>query len=353
MKVSSLHNCLKANHIDHQLVDLGVYSLAFGERTYKELQLPEPINIDNIPKFASGKATVMKISLYLAKVFDTYNPNAIIVYGDIDPSVAACYSAINKDVLIFHIESGLRSKDLGDSEELNRIAIDHMSDILFSTDVHADSNLQSEHLDRSYVVGNTIISTLKANLQYSDDSILKSKGIQCGSYALITFHRHENLKSEKTLSDLVNAIEELAALIKVVFIQYPVTQRAFANNGLQQHLNNVSNLYIFNTLPYLQYLSVINSARFVITDSSGIQDESAYLGKPCVVCRPTSHRTGASMAQNHYVVGTSTKEIISYASRFFGNFISKSTYPSEWDYDVGDKVASIIISVLTKNQQSA
>ena len=346
IKAHAVHRDMVNAGIEHFLVDMGGFRQSFAKSTYKELELPDPFSVWSNHSGDHQFDEVKPSAEYLKNVFLKVMPNVVLVYGDIMYSVAACYAALENKTPLAHIEAGLRNHDLGDTEERNRLFIDNSSNLLFSTSEQSKNNLISEGISSSdiYVGGNAVISSLRKNLLNKDDEVIKKLGLIDLDYAVITLHREENLRSKTIATELLYAIEEISNIIPIIFIQYPETQRAFAKFGIQQFLNNIQGVTILNTVSYRKYLGILASCKLVITDSSGIQDESAYLGKPCVICRDHSHREAISQTDIHQLAGTNSAAISGAAFQLMRSQTHQPSFPSDWEIDTGKIVSAALLN---------
>lgn len=211
----------------------------------------------------------------------------VIVVGDVNSSMAVALVAAKANVPIVHVEAGLRSFDRSMPEEINRIVIDSVSTIFFTTEPSADSNLRREgHSMNIHRVGNVMIDTLKDNLKFSRRlSIHERYGLKHQEYILLTMHRPSNVDNKTKLALLVETIDEISEKCTVLFLTHPRTQKKMDQFGLV-----TKNIICERPLGYLETLSLMEDAKLVVTDSGGIQEETTFLGVPCVTLRENTER---------------------------------------------------------------
>jgi len=193
-------------------------------------------------------------------------------------------------VKVAHIEAGLRSFDRSMPEEINRIVTDHLSDLLFTTEPSGNENLQKEGIpmEKIHFVGNTMIDTLVRLLPKAEARwpVLKQQlGLE--KYALVTLHRPSNVDDPETLQEIMTALLQISRQLPVLFPVHPRTRQRIANLGLDLA---DSNLLLTEPMGYLDFLSLQMHASMVMTDSGGVQEETTYLGTPCLTLRPNTER---------------------------------------------------------------
>lgn len=344
IKAASIHQSLIEAGLQHKIIDIGVYKKPYGEKIYAELNLPIPSMVLEVPSTQDYLLGIKFLIAEISRALDIIKPDILLIYGDINPGVAASLSSVNKGIPFVHIEAGLRNYDLNDTEEINRLVIDKFSKFLFCTSKDAKNNLLKESFNQQkiFVVGNTIIRTLSGHLRLAKLEILKELELLNKTYGLVTIHREENLTSPSRLDNIFKGIKEIQQKIPLVFIKYASTTKALEENGYS-NLESLTNLKIVNTLSYHHYLGLLKNAAFIITDSSGIQDESTYLGIPCIVCRESTHRINTLEYGNSHLVSDNPEEIVIEVKRALASKRKKASYPIEWDMDVGKSIATILI----------
>lgn len=256
---------------------------------FDQMGLPKPdIQLDIQGEFHTEK--IGKMFTALKQVVAKGEYDGVLVFGDINSTLAGAIAAASQGTPLIHIESGLRSHDRRMPEEINRAIVDHLSDILFATEEDAVTNLLKEGIPQKniHLVGNIMIESidLYKNLFLSSD-ILQRLGIEAHSYVVATLHRAENTDDERTLHNLLMALNRVAEKYIVVFPLHPGTKKAISSYNLE-HL--LSKLYVIEPLGYLDFMKLIYDSKGVITDSGGIQEETSYLGIPCCTLRDNTER---------------------------------------------------------------
>lgn len=350
IKSESVHLGLTQNGYSHEIVDVGVYNKPYGAETYKNLNLPNPkVILDDVQ---IGDSYLESLSFFSDKfmgVFKKIKPDVIIAYGDLDPSVGAAFAALQLGIPIIHVEAGLRNYDFYDTEEINRVVLDHFAIQLHATSENAKSNLLKEKIDKEkiFLTGNTIIDVLKRHLPDANENIISEIGLESKGYGLVTIHRLENLNSFDRLYGILKSIEEIQKTIPVLLIQYSSTELAFRKHNLYTMLSNFANLKTVKTFSYHDYLGILKNALFVLTDSSGIQDETTYLNIPCLTCRNSTHRTETLTIGSNQLVGTNSSEITDAVHKIIHNKPNKErSYPPEWDFDFRQNIAKSMKGLL-------
>ncbi len=218
-------------------------------------------------------------------------PDVVIVYGDVNSTVAAALVAAKLGARVAHVEAGLRSRDWSMPEEINRVVTDRVSDLLFAPSRDAVANLREEGVvaERIHFVGNVMIDSLVAALPAARAADAPGRyGTSGRPYTLVTLHRPSNVDDPAVLGRLVDTLAALAADAPVLFPVHPRTRARLQTAGLAR--TPVPGLQWLDPLPYLDMLSLVLSAGVVLTDSGGLQEETTYLGVPCVTVRPGTER---------------------------------------------------------------
>ena len=213
-------------------------------------------------------------------------PDLMVVVGDVNSTLAATLVCAKLAVPVAHVEAGLRSFDRSMPEEINRILTDQLSDLLFTTEASAEGNLRREGItpEKIHFVGNVMIDSLvRALPKARSATVLSDLGLTPQQYAVVTLHRPSNVDDPEVLEQILSGLERIAAALPVIFPVHPRTQKRF---GTRQ----TPSLRLIDPVPYLHFLGLVSSARLVLTDSGGLQEETTYLGIPCLTLRPSTER---------------------------------------------------------------
>ncbi|NNL67028.1 MAG: UDP-N-acetylglucosamine 2-epimerase (non-hydrolyzing), partial [Myxococcales bacterium] len=285
MKIAPLMRELASRgRFDTCLVHTGQhYDRAMSDSFFRDLGIPEPDLNLGVGSGSHGEMTAQVI-VAMEKVLTERKPHALIVVGDVNSTVAATLAAAKLCIPVAHVEAGLRSFDRGMPEEINRLMTDVVSDWLFTTEPSGDENLRREGVpaEKIHFVGNVMIDTLQANLARARElDTLERLGLEPGGYVALTLHRPSNVDEGEKLAALFEVIEEIHRELPVVFPVHPRTQAAIERllGGREPALRTTP------PLGYLEFLRLMADARFVLTDSGGVQEETTVLGVPCLTMR--------------------------------------------------------------------
>ena len=269
-------------HYDHEMS--GIFMQQFGTG--------EPDFALEVGSGTHGSQTAKILERYEALLLDK-PPSACIVIGDINSTVACALAASKIGIPVVHLEAGLRSRDRGMPEELNRIVTDHLADLLWTPSPDGDENLLASGIEASKIVrvGNIMIDTLVAMKPEVERATfcdrLKRRNSQ---HAVITLHRPSNVDVEATLSKLLDELLNVANTMDLVWPLHPRTKQRIIALGRMDELANHPSVHLLGPLGYIDFMNAVMHARCVITDSGGIQEETTWLGVPCITLRPNTER---------------------------------------------------------------
>ncbi len=259
---------------------------------FRDLRLPEP---DYRLEVGSGSHAGQTAAVLgrLEPVLLAERPDLVVVVGDVNSTLAAALCAAKLDIPIAHVEAGLRSGDRSMPEELNRLATDLLSTLLFTTEREAAGNLRREGIaaERLHFVGNTMIDSLERMRAGGDSAAaLAAAGVEPRGYGLVTLHRPENVDDPVRLEALVTALTEIAERLPLVWPLHVRTRERFREDDRLRRLIDRPGLACRDALAYPEFVALMGEARLVLTDSGGVQDETTVLGVPCVTMRATTER---------------------------------------------------------------
>ena len=266
------------------------YDVAMNARLFADLDLPSPdVNLEvGSGTHAVQTADVMK---RFEPVVDELKPSCVVVVGDVNSTLACALVASKKRTPIVHIEAGLRSFDRDMPEEINRILTDQLADVLYTTERDAADNLAREGVGAARIefVGNVMIDSLLANLpQARRSGILGRLDVKPGGFVFVTLHRPSNVDMETKLGAIVRELRRLSRRLSVVFPMHPRTRKMCERYGLS--LAHDDGFRIIDPVGYHDSLRLTEAARFVLTDSGGLQEESTFFRTPCLTLRPNTER---------------------------------------------------------------
>jgi len=323
--------------IEHLLVHTGQhYDEKMSKSFFDDLGMPKP-DIDLEVGSGSHAEQTAKIMVLFEKVCLKEKPDLVIVVGDVNSTMACTITAKKLGIKVAHVEAGLRSRDMGMPEEINRLCTDVLCDYLFITDHFAEENLLSEGVaeEKIIFVGNVMIDTLlKHKAMAAKLEVLPRLGLQKNGYATLTMHRPSNVDDRKTLEEILRALKTISKDLPIIFPIHPRTKKMMEEFGLSHYLNKGSGVTgIWQTEPmgYLDFLHLNMNARLILTDSGGIQEEATVLGIPCVTMRNNTERPITCEIGTNVIVGNSGDKILAATKDALGNEGSKTQIPEKWD----------------------
>lgn len=294
------------------------YSYNMDRVFFEQLELPEVrYNLD----VGSGTHAEQtgKMLIGIEKVLRTEMPDVVLVEGDTNTVLAGALAAVKLGIKVGHVEAGLRSYDRKMPEEINRILVDHCSDLLFAPTEKSKENLLGEGIseDRVVLTGNTIVDAVRQHLEISrrKGNALDGLSIDNGRYFLATLHRQENVDNEKRFRGILKGLEIAQEKLGVTVV-YPIHPRA--RKQLKVFNIEVNGVKIVEPLDYLGFLQLESNATLILTDSGGVQEEACILGVPCVTLRYNTERPETIEAGSNIIAGTDPYEIVEKANVMLG-----------------------------------
>jgi UDP-N-acetylglucosamine 2-epimerase (non-hydrolysing) len=337
------------------------YDYSMSQVFFDQLRVPPPdYNLD----VGSGThyAQTAEIIRKFGDLVQHDRPHMVVVAGDVNSTIACALVAAKERIPVIHVEAGLRSFDRTMPEEINRILTDALADFLFTTEESANRNLANEGVDpgKVFFVGNVMIDSLVTALQIDRASSLR-RGLDLDgkAYAVLTLHRPSNVDNADHLRRTLEAIAELAQSIPVVFPAHPRTARNIEAAGGLHGLNTWNGgplpghgLWMMPPASYLDFLDLIRHAVLVITDSGGVQEETTYLGVPCLTYRESTERPVTVSMGTNRVVGCDPNQLMVSALEALKSAHSQPrsapVCPPLWD----GRTASRIVAILKQVWQS-
>jgi UDP-N-acetylglucosamine 2-epimerase (non-hydrolysing) len=315
---------------------------------FEELGMPRPaVNLEvGSGSHAQQTAQIMQ---RFEPILLEYRPDWLVVPGDVNSTLACALVASKLGVKVAHVEAGLRSFDRDMPEEINRILTDHLSDLLFTTEPSGNVNLRREGIADSKVhfVGNTMIDTLVRLLpsaQVRWASIRSQLGLE--NYVLVTLHRPSNVDDPFVLSEMIHALLEIGLATQVVFPVHPRTRQRIASLGINMADKNVM---LTEPLGYLDFLALEANASLVLTDSGGVQEETTYLGVPCLTVRPNTERPITLTVGTNQLVSNNREAIVASAQSaiMLDQHRSVLVRPELWDGFAARRIVNVLREMST------
>jgi len=335
--VAPVMNALKTRkHVVQTLIHTGQhYDANMSDVFFEQLGIPAPdVNL------AVGSGTHARQTAEIMTRFEPVllegKPDIVLVYGDVNSTVATALVCAKLGVRVGHVEAGLRSFDRTMPEEINRLVTDQLADLLFTPSEDGDVNLQKEGIpaERIFRVGNVMIDSLVKLLPAARRQNLNGLPER---YALVTLHRPANVDDGAILKRILQSLLEVSQDLCVIFPAHPRTRKRIADFG--QYSGQIQ---IVDPLPYLQFLGMQSRATVVITDSGGIQEETTYLGVPCLTLRENTERPVTVSLGTNVLVGRDPDKLRSEVSRVLAGEAKKGTIPPLWDGHAGERIAALL-----------
>jgi UDP-N-acetylglucosamine 2-epimerase (non-hydrolysing) len=365
MKVAPLLAELRRHdEIEPVLVHTGQhYDYSMSQVFFDQLGVPPPdynLDVGSAPHYAQTAEIMRKFG----DLVQQDRPDMVLVAGDVNSTIACALVAAKERISIAHVEAGLRSFDRSMPEEINRILTDAVSDLLFTTEESANRNLANEGIapDKVFFVGNLMIDSLVRALKIARPASLRSElGLRAKPYGVLTLHRPSNVDNGDELKRTLEAIAEIAERIPVVFPAHPRTARNIQATGEVAGLSAVRawkggllpsrGLWMMPPASYLDFLDLIQHAVMVITDSGGVQEETTFLGVPCLTYRENTERPVTVSMGTNRVVGCDPQQLLLSALETLENANhgadqnkdrSVPIRPPLWDGRTAPRIVSIL-----------
>ncbi len=317
------------------------YDQNMSDIFFSQLGLPKPdINLE-IGSGTHARQTA-HIMMRLEELLLGDRPDFVLVYGDVNSTLAAAIVCCKIGIPIGHVEAGLRSFDRTMPEELNRLLTDQVADIHFTPSKDANENLEREGIDRTRIklVGNVMIDTLirllpKAESLWQD--LKTGYGIGDGSYGLVTIHRASNVDDADSLGSLIKALSAISSDLPLLFPVHPRTKLK-----LKEIAPASGGIRFIEPLGYLEFLCLQRHARLVITDSGGIQEETTFLGVPCITMRKNTERPITLELGTNHLMGDDISRLHDLVGKILAGKSRKGTIPPFWDGKAGERIADCL-----------
>ncbi|QEF99493.1 UDP-2,3-diacetamido-2,3-dideoxy-D-glucuronate 2-epimerase [Stieleria maiorica] len=343
MKIAPIMRALDAYGSDVQqtLVHTGQH---FDEKMsdvfFRELELPKP---DEHLGVSGGSHAVQtaRIMLEFEPVILKHQPDWLVVVGDVNSTVACSLVASKIGVPIAHVEAGLRSRDNTMPEEINRKVTDAISDLLLTPSPDGDANLIAEGVsaDRIHCVGNVMIDSLiRALPKIEQSEILSTLSLTAGGFVLATLHRPSNVDDPQMLGQLIAALNEVATTLPVVFPVHPRTRSRLQSEGIEL----ADGIRMVDPLGYFDFMGLMRSAKVVMTDSGGVQEETTYLGVTCLTVRPNTERPITISEGTNRLVQPGKDTLLAAWNEVQTN-PPKRNCPKLWDGKAAERIAAKLV----------
>lgn len=320
------------------------YDVKMSDIFFQELRLPQPDwNLDvGSGSHAEQTADIMR---RFEPVVRDNAPDMVLVYGDVNSTVATALVCSKLCIPVCHVEAGLRSFDRTMPEEINRLLTDQMSDLLLTPSADGDENLLREGIapEKIHCVGNVMIDTLVRLLPVaSETGMLGKLSLHPQGYGLVTLHRPSNVDDPIVLAQIVEALHNLSQHLPLVFPVHPRTRQRLQ---LLSQKRATGNLLLADPLSYLDFLALQQQATLIITDSGGIQEETTYLGIPCLTVRENTERPVTVHMGTNILIGQDMGKLKEEAQKILSGEGKRGTIPPLWDGKAAERVAQVIVGL--------
>jgi UDP-N-acetylglucosamine 2-epimerase (non-hydrolysing) len=317
---------------------------------FEELRIPQP-QADLGVGSGSHAVQTAEVMKRFEPVVVEQRPDAVLVVGDVNSTIACALTAVKLGVPVGHVEAGLRSFDRTMPEEINRLLTDAISRWLFVSEPSGVENLRREGAsdDRVFFVGNVMIDSLLACRDLSERSgVLAEYGLEKRGYAVLTLHRPANVDRPDVFGGLLRAVERIQREVPVVFPVHPRTRKALGGHDLTA----LPNLRLVEPLGYLDFMKVVAHARVVLTDSGGVQEETTVLGVPCLTLRNNTERPVTIQDGTNTLVGMDTDRIIAAALEAIAAPPKPGRIPQLWDGQAARRILDVLETTWRESHQS-
>jgi UDP-N-acetylglucosamine 2-epimerase (non-hydrolysing) len=347
MKLAPVHAALAARGAPQRIVHTGQhYDAGMSDVFFAQLGLPDPdANLE--VGSASHAVQTARIMEKLEAILIEAPPRCVVVYGDVNSTVAAALVAAKLGIPLVHVEAGLRSRDRTMPEEINRLVTDTLADRLYTPSADADDNLRAEGIEARRIVqiGNVMIDTLVRVLPAAQ---AQWDGYWCSrvppKFALVTLHRPSNVDDPKVLAPLLEALIEISRALPIVFPVHPRTRQKFDSDRVAAGLDRIR---LMDPVGYIDFLALQTHAAMVVTDSGGIQEESTYLGVPCLTVRENTERPVTVSIGTNILVGHDFPRLVREASQIARGHTKPSGVPPLWDGRAAERLAADLLAHLS------
>ena len=379
MKVAPLHRAIqKLAGWTSKIVHTGQhFDAKMSDVFFTQLELPKPDFFLGIGGGSHTEVTA-KIMVAFEKIVEAEKPDLIIVVGDVTSTLACTLVAIKMGIKVAHVEAGLRSFDRSMPEELNRILTDSVADYLFVTEESGLQHLKNEGVadERVFFSGNVMIDSLvryqekaktttiledlglatsdsrlataaEQRLATSDSGLSTSDSrLATSDYIVMTMHRPANVDTKEGLESILELIELSSKDTKIIFPIHPRTRAHMEKFGLADRLDQAKNLIMTEPLGYLEFIQLMSNATAILTDSGGIQEETTYLGVPCLTFRDSTERPiTVTLGTNQLLSDLDPKKTYAALAEILAGKVKKGSIPPLWDGKAAERIAAQLAEI--------
>jgi len=344
MKIAPLYHALKKElWAEPVIVHTGQhYDSNMSDAIFEDLGLPQPHIHLGVGSGSHAEQTA-KVMMAYEKVVRDRTPDLVVVVGDVNSTVAATLVASKLGIKVAHLEAGLRSFDRRMPEEINRLVTDVLADMLWTPSEDAVENLRKEGISREKIhsVGNIMIDSLEMlRAKIESQQTYVTFGLERGGYGVVTLHRPSNVDDPAVLKTVSGLLADISEMMPLVFPVHPRTRAKLDESGLLAQLKKCKQLFLPEPLNYVRFMNLVFNCRLVITDSGGIQEETSYLGIPCLTVRENTERPvtlthGTNRLCKLADLKAMTDEIV-------GSRATRHTKIDQWDGRTADRIVALL-----------
>jgi UDP-N-acetylglucosamine 2-epimerase (non-hydrolysing) len=326
------------------------YDKRMSKSFFDDLGMPKPdLNLE-VGSGSHAEQTA-RVMVEFERVCLSHMPDLVIVVGDVNSTMACTITAKKLGIRVAHVEAGLRSRDMSMPEEVNRLCTDAVADYLFTTDHVASENLMKENVspDKIFFVGNVMIDTLLKHREIARSlRLCEDWGLKPRSFATLTLHRPSNVDDPASFGGILNALSVTSNEMPIIFPIHPRTRKMAEQFGFGEYFSMSAKprgLWLSDPLGYLELLHLHMNAKMVITDSGGIQEETTFLGVPCITLRNNTERPITCEVGTNVIAGNNRDQILSHVSAVLKGQIRPGKVPEKWDGKAAERIVQILATL--------
>lgn len=342
MKIAPLYHTLKCEPwCEPMIVHTGQhYDPNMSQAFFTDLELPVADHNLGIGSGSHAKQTAGVMIAYERLCFE-HRPDWVVVVGDVNSTMACTLTAKKLNLPVAHLEAGLRSFDRSMPEEINRLVTDSLADLLWTPSSDADLNLEREGVpaERIMRVGNIMIDAFEMmRPKISSVCVAGRLKLPRGGYGVVTIHRPSNVDDDSRLAAIVDRLVPISSDVPLVFPTHPRTLKRLEKTGLLERLKNASSIHLLQPLGYIEFMSLLMGAAIAITDSGGIQEETTYLGVPCLTLRENTERP-ITITEGTNVL-TRVEDLVQAVKSGLSSKNAKHRCPELWDGRASQRIVA-------------
>ncbi len=322
------------------------YDYSMSEAFFQDLELPPP-DFHLEAGSASHSVQTAKVMTRFEEVALEVRPDWVVVFGDVNSTLACALVCAKERIPLAHVEAGLRSFDKTMPEEINRLLTDQVADLLFVSEPAGVDNLFREGVEKEkvFLVGNIMIDALIQFMERADSSsVLKKLGLNPGTYLVMTMHRAGNVDSQENLMQLVRLVHSISERAPIVFPLHPRTARNLKQFGLMDELQSCSNVKLTAPLGYLDFLFTVKHSLGILSDSGGVQSETTYLNVPCLTFREVTEQPVTVDMGTNTLVGLNSDQILLLVDDILNQKGKKARSIPLWDGQTAERITEVLLN---------